>query len=229
MQYWIDSGTLLSIVREGKLFERDNDIDIGMWNSEIDKIPALINKLLNRGYRIEKYFYRGQLFSLKCIPIKKERNRRLKKFTGMGNCYKDAREIDICLYSKTASYAWNPQKHFLVNNFSVFSLKFYYFGIKKNILYAYKSSKKISSIRVDKKPWKSIMNTGTWRIPAKFFKKLSGENDFGLNFPDNLYDYLEYRYGNWKEPKEDWYYPKDDRCFFDISPEEMIQKELGEQ
>jgi len=224
--YWIDSGTLLSIVREGKLFERDNDIDIGMWDSEVDKIQALIDEFIKKGYRIEKYFYKDKLFSIKCIPIKKERKRRIKKFTGRGNCYKEAREIDICFYSRGGDFALNPQKHFLKNDFSFVSLKYYWFGIKKIFLYLYKSLNKITVINVDKNPWKSVMNTGTWKVPEKFFKATSKENEFGLNFPEKLYEYLSYRYGNWKKPKEDWYYPRDDRCFYDIPPEEMLEREV---
>ena len=42
IQYWICHGTLLGIIREGKLIEWDHDVDIAVWNDDISK-DSIIN------------------------------------------------------------------------------------------------------------------------------------------------------------------------------------------
>ena len=37
INYWICHGTLLGIIRDGKLIEWDHDIDIAIWSDEIPK------------------------------------------------------------------------------------------------------------------------------------------------------------------------------------------------
>lgn len=35
ISFWLDSGTLLGLVRDGKLIEKDNDMDLRVWKSDI--------------------------------------------------------------------------------------------------------------------------------------------------------------------------------------------------
>lgn len=39
--YWLDFGTLLGAVREGKLIDWDKDGDVGVWIEDLDKMKAL--------------------------------------------------------------------------------------------------------------------------------------------------------------------------------------------
>ena len=41
IKYWIGQGTLLGIIREGKLIDWDHDIDICLWPEEIEKIKIV--------------------------------------------------------------------------------------------------------------------------------------------------------------------------------------------
>ena len=34
INYWLDSGTLLGLMRDGRLLESDRDLDIGIWDTE---------------------------------------------------------------------------------------------------------------------------------------------------------------------------------------------------
>jgi len=42
IEYWLTSGNLLGIVREGKFLSHDVDIDIGLWAKDYDKIKKII-------------------------------------------------------------------------------------------------------------------------------------------------------------------------------------------
>ena len=66
--YWADSGTLLGLVREGKLLEHDRDIDIGVWEHDIAKLSGLTQFFRESNCRIRATKYRGRLYKLKLVP-----------------------------------------------------------------------------------------------------------------------------------------------------------------
>ncbi len=54
--FWLDQGTLLGVIREGKLLATDHDIDLGMWEEDYRKIaPALEARLKGPGRWLETY------------------------------------------------------------------------------------------------------------------------------------------------------------------------------
>ena len=55
--YWIDSGTLLGIIREGKLLSGDLDIDISIPYTEKDKVLALLPEFQSIGYFFKESWY----------------------------------------------------------------------------------------------------------------------------------------------------------------------------
>ena len=50
IKYWIGQGTLLGIIREGKLIDWDHDIDICLWPEEIDK-AQIVNLLKKNDFK----------------------------------------------------------------------------------------------------------------------------------------------------------------------------------
>ena len=55
INYWVCHGTLLGIIREGRLLPWDHDIDFAVWDSEVSK-GEISNILVNAGYLEEKIF-----------------------------------------------------------------------------------------------------------------------------------------------------------------------------
>ena len=56
VDYWVCHGTLLGIIRDGRLIEWDNDIDIGVIKSE--KNIKLINRIFKiKGFKKKKKFF----------------------------------------------------------------------------------------------------------------------------------------------------------------------------
>ena len=52
IKYWLDYGTLLSIVREGDLLKWETDFDIGIYDHDLVHLLALQNEFNNLGYKI---------------------------------------------------------------------------------------------------------------------------------------------------------------------------------
>lgn len=54
LHYWLDFGALLGLVRAGELIPYDKDIDIGIFESDIDKYNSLQKQIEDKGYQFHK-------------------------------------------------------------------------------------------------------------------------------------------------------------------------------
>jgi hypothetical protein len=50
IEYWLEFGTLLGCIRDGKFIEWDSDIDLGVWC--LDKIKELEQEFINKGLKL---------------------------------------------------------------------------------------------------------------------------------------------------------------------------------
>ena len=67
-----------------------------------------------------------------------------------------------------------------------------------------------------------ILSTGTWWVPAEFFDRVVYREDFETCVPERWDDYLAYRYGDWRTPKSDWDFWRDDGALKQELPEKMV-------
>lgn len=58
IRYCLDGGTLLGIVREGRLLPWDNDLDLFMPSTEVDKLSRIKWPLWLKGYKVKEVFMR---------------------------------------------------------------------------------------------------------------------------------------------------------------------------
>jgi len=50
INYWLDAGTLLGAVRNGKIIGWDHDIDLATWYENVDRIVSIFPELKKRGF-----------------------------------------------------------------------------------------------------------------------------------------------------------------------------------
>ena len=84
VNYWLEGGTLLGVVRENRLLPWDNDMDISVKETEYEKLIACIPQIKKLGYRVKtKCFDQDDApFKKGIIRIIKVRTRRFFFFRG---------------------------------------------------------------------------------------------------------------------------------------------------
>lgn len=211
MNYWIDCGSLLGLIRDGKLISHDEDIDIAMWDSDPLKVRSLISKMLSEKYKVEKHYYKNRLYKIIFRPKKRTQKRK----------------VDVSFYPKEYNYAWCPTKILKKYDFKKCPFKWLLNKIITKVLLIYKRYKKVCKISIDKWPWKSVMDIRTFVVPREFFLEIVESKELGVNIPKRYPEYLTYRYGEWRTPVEKWKISDSNKSFIPLPPDEIekIKKE----
>jgi len=187
LNYWVDSGTLLGLIREKKLLKQDKDIDIGIHTNQLDQLISIIPKINTLGYKSRYELYNGRISKYKFYS-------KNKNFDRM---------IDLNIYQeKENDYLWCPVTCFKKPT-STFNKKY-----QKIIKYFWRHVFK--KIETNKSPYNNIKDTYCWIIPINFYKNIIHNNEFNCNIFNEFKSYLEYRYGNWEVPNYDWDLFRDD-------------------
>ena len=215
ISFWLEDGTLLGAIRDGRMIPWDHDMDLGSFKSAFlsEKIRKEITKKLEqKGFSV--FFFPNS------IAI-----------------YKDDIHIDIILLNVAENkrdfivnrfLSQNSVSHLLVKLHKLSKASFYGKPRLKNIAgtrdliktnfffimhslpqffrnYIYRISRSLFS-KYEKTRYYSL------RIPAKHFKSLRKIKYGGIvvNIPNAAEEYLEKKYGDWKIPPKDpskwkWY------------------------
>jgi hypothetical protein len=186
VMYWLDSGTLLGLHRDGKLISGDKDIDISVL--EDDRVLPLIQKLQGVNLRIKKY--QGKLTKIKIYGL-------------------NERVVDISFFADT-------DKNFYIStqfsiNHSHILLKII---LVKKILISYLF--KVKSLDYKILALLKVVRLGYWLTPKNLicvdeFKK---PNKVKYNLPLKVDEYLTYRYGDWSKKISNWSSTKDDKGLY---------------
>jgi len=51
---WLDWGTLLGAIRNGKIIEWDHEVDLGVMKGDFNKIDSILSEIKERGFFIKK-------------------------------------------------------------------------------------------------------------------------------------------------------------------------------
>ncbi len=190
IKYIMDGGSLLGILREGKLFKRDEDIDISVSEVDKEKLKLILPEIEKAGYKVEEGYYKKLLFSYTLFPPTNSKGR----------------EIDIKIFRKYMDYAWCPERYAKNSD-------------KKGLIYYWSKSLRLPFLLLIKiipnKSLKSLIDRvffkfDTWRIPLKYMEKTKFLENTKIPIPLNWEQYLRFRFGNWKIPNTNWNYIHDD-------------------
>ena len=193
--YWIDSGTLLGIVREGKLLGSDLDIDISIPVNEQEKVWRLKDEFGKIGYFFtEKWVYKSYDYILK---LKNKNNDR---------------PIDFQIYhSNDEQNIWYSPQCFNKKSSNIFS-KIIRKLVHQNFLgnSFIKNTGKYSFV-YDHITWvesKSLIGTPVYLEHTP------------LKVPENYIGLLELHFGaNWRIPNSNWDFIRDDGAFVRKKPD----------
>ncbi len=231
IHYWLDSGTLLGLKREGELMEQDKDIDIGIWDRDKERVKALFAGIRESGYTICSFSCRGRDFKYNFNPGTNSVNPGSKN---NGRKIGSARKIDINIFRKAGQHAWCPMYYFKIkagggkreNRTRTRTREIAGFPARlaRGI---FQGSWNIAISRVPLRidisslPWRLFVNLGVWWIPLHYIEEVTHDKSLGVYLPSRWQEYLEFRYGDWQTPREDWVFYRDDGGIRHLDPAEF--------
>lgn len=246
IQYWVDSGVLLGLVRSRQLNSWEKDIDLAICVENLEQVIRILEDFRSIGYSSVVNRYCSYVYSIGLKPV--------------GDKAASYLEASIHVFYSVGGYLWSPQPQFhvpapapevrsgrrsmagrlvlaLVNrlffsrNHAKDDLPVTSVKVEKSWLY-----NGLYSIyrRMDKRvfvslwPLSEVFVVFTWLVPADLVLPLSGLSlqDRVLPVPGKTEEYLAYRYGDWKTPRQDWFYWRDDGSIVDAEPLKVRQNIL---
>lgn len=215
VRYWLDHGSLLGAVRDGRFILWDNDIDLSIMSAEIDKIVEEIPEIERRGFRIIVTDFNIEVYR-SSVPIN-IMVMRLKGddvwtlFSGDEGDSTEGGRVKKYLRSfirKTYKFLFRNKRIMVARRFYRILPAFI-----RNIIY-----KTIWTIR---RNWGRRYTPVV--VPKRYYENLDKISFYEMEFntPSPVEDYLSLKYGrDWRKPKKEWVFWRDDGAIkegFDIS------------
>ena len=239
--YWLDSGSLLGLIRDGEEIPWDSDIDVGIWANDVYRFEADWRALDRAGYRVTARRYRGSVYGYTIY----DRDRG------------GFRPIHIHVYFRAGETAWSPQtvayqpvaRAHAIDSFAPWP------AVRSVLHYVKSEARQRNRGTLEKRLWRwgvclgpwvalalvrnrlerqhwariwpysTIYAMHTWVIPARHFTEVEGVRVGGVEIPvpGDVEAYLSRRYGDWRKPVADWCYWTDDGCLYPGEPEEVLK------
>ena len=198
--YWVDQGTLLGLIRDGKLIGHDKDIDFSILDEDLYKLEKVISEIEKEGYRLRNKQYKNYKFKYKFIPPTSD----------------DLRTLDINVYYKVKDlFAWSSQPHIINRNS-------FFYKVVRSIIFFY-WTRIATKVKIDRFPFSIISETFTWWIPAMHFEQIIFDESNKVFIPKNYEEHLKLHFGNWKLPVKRWNFINDDKALKHTKPEILIK------
>ena len=207
VSYWIDSGTLLGIIRDGKTLSWDKDVDISILDSELDKMPTALENL-SKQFRVRVKFAHGKPVVHVLLPKNGSLKADIKVFSHVGDHY--AADVYTQRLHRRRPIPKRPRLLWWVKNV-LFVLNP---ANALNVAFALYEDSRVAPRRLEyySFPWNRVFKrTHKWLIPSKHLPPVRGPR--GMLVPRRTKEYLAYRYGDWKTPRQSWNYAVDDQSY----------------
>lgn len=213
--FWLEDGTLLGAVRDGRMIPWDHDIDLGSFESAFnsEKLREKITeKLFRKGFSV--FFFPNSVaiykedFHTDIILLKKAENNKDFLITRFLSKNKISHLLVKLHKLSNSSFYGKARLKNIAGKRDMIKANFFFLmhSLPKIFrIFFYKSTKSLFS-KYEKTKYYSLI------IPAKHFKFLKNIKYGGqsVNIPNFTEEYLEKKYGNWKDPPKDpgkwkWY------------------------
>ena len=218
IKFWLDWGTLLGAVREGKIIEWDHDVDLGLMAEDFEKNASVFSEMKKKGFFLkEPVISEPKLFVLNFW--RSGYNVGIWPYYGL-----DKNKLKVFHYYSVSK---NLIAHFLwylwcslecrrgiyvpINKFKLIvatSIKIFTHLLPEKI--------KPPLIKIIKKIFvkKNYFKPLEIIVPQHYFENFKTIKFYDMEFeiPFNSEGYLEYKYGpDWRVPKKKWDWVKEDR------------------
>jgi len=201
IKYWLDMGTLLGAVRNGKIIPWDHDIDLGLWDAQISNIHQIHKEFCDKGFAVDIVKLRKEKCLISFNYYHLADNNAIRKWLVIKNsggkllhCLNHV--LSIPNYDAVESEATSITKTLARISLILPNI------LKKQCYRIIRSVEpKIGSEYV------------TVAVPSHYFQNLSTSMFYGMEFrvPSPVEKYLEYRYGeDWRIPRKDYIYYEED-------------------
>jgi hypothetical protein len=228
--YWVDSGVLLSLYRDGGLLPWEKDIDLAIEGVHVHELVAAAANFEAAGYAVSVHRYRGTIYAVVLAPTERQPDTTLR--------------AAVHVYYQVADHLWSPQTQIYLPPPApdVYSGRRSTAGrlAKSAIerwLYDPEDGPEVRRVsrapdnptafyrlaramyrRLDRGmlaeiwPVREVFVPLTWVVPTNLVLPLSvlRFRDRDLPVPGNVPEYLTYRYGDWSVPVSEWCYWEDD-------------------
>jgi len=211
IRYWLDFGALLGAVRDGRIIEWDDDIDLGMADDDWEKIVSTIPEFMRRGFSVHHLNLRiyNDAFRKKAVILTNQGCRIAFMVYEMQGEY--ALHLGLITTNPITEHLGRLYRATTTQGSASISRKFQV-TIKIHSLLPSKFKRYLSTVaeRMYGGPGSKVY---AWVIPRQYFEQLGTIEFYGMTFyiPSPVEDYLKCHYGNdWKTPKKGWNSSKDD-------------------
>lgn len=212
IEFWLDCGTLLGAVREGRFLSWEHDIDLGAWREKVPETMKIsVSKTLrDRGFKV--WIAENHMNIKKGDDLWTDINfYRLSNDKAIKPTLIDKNLLGTFLsfglptlwapYHVGFSQIKHPVKRFIMKTLVNIS------RTMPSLLR--KRLAQIASIVYEKVGSRDV----SWVVPSRYFSDLSTMRFYGMEFkvPAETEGYLAYRYGeDWHTPRRDWITSKND-------------------
>lgn len=240
---WLDSGSLLGMVRDGAPPSWDSDIDLGGWSRDLDRLLDAVRGEPTSIYRIRVLRYRHMPYEIALLPRRR----------GM-------LPVHIHLFDLAGGTAWSPQVLIIpdgtegrlkVSNMTLTASRRALLALRRGAHHqrgsgGFEQRRSLSGAAAlagwtgfaaarrclprhrwaRTWPFRALYRTFTWMVPAHHFQRLELLKVAGMELPvpGDIQDYLRLRYGDWRTPRRDWLYWADDGAIVQEAPEQALNK-----